>query len=90
MGADRDMVALFKAELALRKDGKGEVVAVLSEDRIRLDCAEAFLAAEELGGKNDTLCHLDIPLRGCTLSLDGREIVRDGAMVPNELRVEGR
>ena len=86
MGADRDMVALFKAELALRKDGKGEVVAVLSEDRIRLDCAEAFLAAEELGGKNDTGCHLDIPLKGCSLSLDNKPIVENGRLVPKELQ----
>ncbi|MGE3935487.1 MAG: leucyl aminopeptidase [Rhodospirillaceae bacterium] len=50
MAADRDMVALFKAELALCKVSAGEAVGVVSEDRIRQDYAEAFLAAaEELG-----------------------------------------
>lgn len=35
----------------------------------------------ELGGKNDTGCHLDIPLRGCTLTLDGKTIVENGKVV---------
>jgi 2,5-dihydroxypyridine 5,6-dioxygenase len=32
----------------------------------------------ELGGPNDTACHLDIPMRGCSLFLDDRPIVLDG------------
>lgn len=35
----------------------------------------------ELGGTNDTACHLDLPLHNCTLTLDGVEIVRDGRIV---------
>ena len=42
----------------------------------------------ELGGTNDTACHMDIPMRGCSLTLDGTEIVRDGDVVHPELRVE--
>ncbi|MGE0734694.1 MAG: leucyl aminopeptidase [Alphaproteobacteria bacterium] len=44
----------------------------------------------ELGGSNDTRCHLDIPLRGCSLSLDNKLIVRDGEIVPREMRAPGR
>ncbi|MBM3487369.1 MAG: leucyl aminopeptidase [Alphaproteobacteria bacterium] len=44
----------------------------------------------ELGGTNDTPCHLDMPLRGCTLTLDGELIVKDGEVVPKELRAPGR
>jgi 2,5-dihydroxypyridine 5,6-dioxygenase len=44
----------------------------------------------ELGGTNDTPCHLDMPLRGCSLTLDGELIVKDGEMVPKELRAPGR
>ena len=44
----------------------------------------------EVGGTNDTLCHLDIPLRGCTLALDDRTIVENGRVVPEELRAAGR
>jgi 2,5-dihydroxypyridine 5,6-dioxygenase len=41
----------------------------------------------ELGGSNDTACHLDIPLRDCSLFLDGVPIVREGDIVPEEMRV---
>jgi 2,5-dihydroxypyridine 5,6-dioxygenase len=44
----------------------------------------------ELGGTNDTGCHLDIPLRGCSLTLDNEIILTDGALVPADLRVAGR
>jgi 2,5-dihydroxypyridine 5,6-dioxygenase len=44
----------------------------------------------ELGGTNDTPCHLDMPLRGCTLTLDGNVIVKDGEVVPREMRAGGR
>lgn len=39
----------------------------------------------ELGGSNDTGCHLDIPLRGCDLFLDDKPIVKAGTIVPAEL-----
>jgi len=44
---------------------------------------------QELGGKNDTPCHLDMPLRNCTVRLDGERIIENGALVPQELRAEG-
>ena len=44
----------------------------------------------EVGGDNDTLCHIDIPLKGCTLTLDDEMIVDGGRIVPEEMRVEGR
>ena len=44
----------------------------------------------EIGGDNDTLCHIDIPLKGCTLTLDGEAIVESGRIVPDDMRVEGR
>ena len=40
----------------------------------------------ELGGRNDTACHLDIPLRGCSLFLDGELIVDTGRIVPPEMQ----
>ena len=40
----------------------------------------------ELGGDNDTPCHLDMPLRNCTLSLDGEVVIKDGDVVPVEMR----
>jgi 2,5-dihydroxypyridine 5,6-dioxygenase len=40
----------------------------------------------ELGGTNDTACHLDIPMRHCSLFLDGQAVVRDGAVVLPEMQ----
>lgn len=44
----------------------------------------------ELGGTNNTMCHLDIPLKNCSLFLDGEQIIRDGEILPDEMRVPGR
>ncbi|HSV84429.1 MAG TPA: 2,5-dihydroxypyridine 5,6-dioxygenase [Ramlibacter sp.] len=42
----------------------------------------------ELGGTNDTPCHLDLPMRGCSLWLDGVQILRDGDVIHPEMRVD--
>jgi len=44
----------------------------------------------ELGGPNDSPCHLDIPLRGCSLFLDDEPIVVDGDVVVKEMRPSSR
>jgi 2,5-dihydroxypyridine 5,6-dioxygenase len=43
----------------------------------------------EVGGTNDTACHLDMPMRNCSLFLDGKPIVEKGRIVPGEMRVGG-
>ncbi|WP_246039038.1 M29 family metallopeptidase [Peristeroidobacter soli] len=43
----------------------------------------------ELGGTNDTACHLDIPLRNCNLFLDGEQILDTGKIAVPELRAAG-
>ncbi|MEY2192015.1 leucyl aminopeptidase [Neobacillus sp. BF23-41] len=40
----------------------------------------------ELGGNNDTPCHLDLPMKNCTLYLDGELIVKDGDIVIDEMK----
>ena len=42
-----------------------------------------------VGGPNHTSCHLDIPLRNCSLWLDDRPIVVDGEVVVEEMRPAG-
>lgn len=44
----------------------------------------------EVGGTNDTACHLDMPLRNCNLHLDGAPVVIGGRIVPEALRAPGR
>lgn len=39
----------------------------------------------ELGGPNDTPCHLDIPMRGASLFLDDEPVVVDGDVVVKEM-----
>lgn len=41
----------------------------------------------ELGGSNDTPCHLDIPMRGCSLFLDDEPIVIDGDIVVKDIQM---
>jgi 2,5-dihydroxypyridine 5,6-dioxygenase len=40
----------------------------------------------ELGGPNDTACHLDIPMRNCSLFLDDEPIVLKGEIAVKEMR----
>ncbi|QUS36739.1 leucyl aminopeptidase [Falsirhodobacter algicola] len=41
----------------------------------------------ELGGPNDTACHLDIPMRGCSLFLDDEAVVIDGDIVVKDIQM---
>jgi 2,5-dihydroxypyridine 5,6-dioxygenase len=40
----------------------------------------------ELGGTNDTACHVDVPMRNCSLFLDDEPIVLDGDIVVREMQ----
>jgi len=44
----------------------------------------------ELGGPNDTACHLDIPMRNCSLFLDDVPIVLDGDIAVKEMQSRRR
>jgi len=35
----------------------------------------------DAGGKRDTLCHFDMPMRNCSLELDGKPVLRDGRVI---------
>jgi 2,5-dihydroxypyridine 5,6-dioxygenase len=39
----------------------------------------------EFGGQNNTRCHLDLPMRNCSLFLDDQIIVDNGEIVPREM-----
>ena len=64
------------------------------EDTIAMD-ARAFYGNflfstgpnSEAGGKRDTPCHMDVPLRRCSVFLDGEPMVLDGDVIPAEQRV---
>lgn len=44
----------------------------------------------EGGGSRHTLCHLDLPMRNCSLSLDGDVMLAKGVVVPDDQRASGR
>ena len=46
----------------------------------------AFGANYRLGGKNQTMAHEDLILRRATFELDGKTIVEDGRIIPDELQ----
>jgi 2,5-dihydroxypyridine 5,6-dioxygenase len=43
----------------------------------------------EAGGTRSTPCHVDIPMRNCSLFLDGEPMVAKGDVIPEDQRVEG-
>lgn len=40
----------------------------------------------EAGGSRTTACHIDIPLRNCTVCLDGEDMVRNGRVLDGETK----
>lgn len=42
----------------------------------------------EAGGSRSTTCHIDIPLRACTVRLDGEDVVRQGKVLDSAARQE--
>lgn len=41
----------------------------------------SFGPNNEAGGSRTTACHIDIPMRNCTIALDGEVVVRDGKVL---------
>jgi 2,5-dihydroxypyridine 5,6-dioxygenase len=44
----------------------------------------------QLGGSNDSACHLDIPMARCSVYLDDAEIIREGEILVEEMRCAQR
>lgn len=43
----------------------------------------------EFGGDNDTACHMDLPMRGCSAWIDGEKIIANGRLLPDDMRAPG-
>ncbi len=43
----------------------------------------------EFGGDNDTACHMDLPMRGCSAWLDGEKIIGNGRILTDDMRAPG-
>lgn len=44
----------------------------------------------EVGGTNDTPCHMDLPMRGCSLWVDNVQVLDAGKVVHPEMKAPGR
>jgi len=44
---------------------------------------------QEFGGDNDTACHMDLPMRGCSAWVDGEKIIANGRLLPDDMRAPG-
>lgn len=67
-------------ELKMSGVRAGERLVVLTQGNERLG------PNNELSGSNDTACHRDIPMCGCSLFLDGEPVLIDGDIVVKELQ----
>jgi len=43
----------------------------------------------EFGGDNDTACHMDLPMRGCSAWVNGEKVIANGRILPDDMRAPG-
>ncbi|WP_342627960.1 2,5-dihydroxypyridine 5,6-dioxygenase [Nguyenibacter vanlangensis] len=90
---DPEVYAISHVGWGLQKRAHWSVLGLYDrEATIGMDsraCAGNFLWStgpnNEAGGTRDTACHIDIPMRNCTVMLDGDAVVRDGELVNDGL-----
>jgi 2,5-dihydroxypyridine 5,6-dioxygenase len=89
---DPDAYAISHVGWGLQKRARWSVLGLYNkETTIGMDArafAGNFLFSlgpnNEVGGQNNSPCHIDIPMRNCTVSLDGIDVVKDGRLVDDE------
>jgi len=93
---DREVYAISHLGWGLQPRAQWTAIGLNDKDTtIGMD-ARAFLGNflfstgpnTEAGGTRDTPCHIDIPMRNCSLWLDDEIMVRDGEVVPADQRPE--
>ncbi|MBK1836762.1 2,5-dihydroxypyridine 5,6-dioxygenase [Azospirillum sp. YIM B02556] len=89
---DREAYAVSHVGWGLQKRARWSTLGLYDrEGTIGMDArafAGNFLFSmgpnNEGGGSRTTACHIDIPMRNCTVRLDGREVVRSGRLLEQE------
>lgn len=90
---DRESYAISHIGWGLQPRARWSVLGLYDRERtIGMDArafAGNFLFSlgpnTEAGGGRNTPCHIDIPMRHCSVSLDGIDVVRNGALVEEEV-----
>lgn len=86
---DRDAYAISHVGWGLQPRARWSTMSLYDKEQSVAMDARAFAGNflfslgpnTEVGGQRNTACHIDIPLRGCTVKLDGQEVVREGKVV---------
>jgi 2,5-dihydroxypyridine 5,6-dioxygenase len=86
---DPDAYAISHVGWGLQKRARWSVLGMYDrEATIGMDArafAGNFLFSlgpnNEVGGRNNSPCHIDIPMRNCTVTVDGLDVVRKGRLV---------
>ncbi|MGD9603361.1 MAG: 2,5-dihydroxypyridine 5,6-dioxygenase [Gammaproteobacteria bacterium] len=86
---DPEGYALSHIGWGLQHRAKWSTLSLFDRERTIAMDARAFAGSflfslgpnTEVGGTRNTACHIDIPLRGCTVAIDDREVVRAGVLV---------
>lgn len=84
---DREAYAVSHVGWGLNRRARWDALALYDRGDVNGTEQRAFAGnflystgANEVAGRH-TLGHFDLPLRGCTIELDGRTVVRDGSLV---------
>jgi len=86
---DPDAYAISHVGWGLQKRAHWSVLGLFDKEATLGMDARAFAGNflfslgpnNEVGGNNNSPCHIDIPMRNCTVALDGVEVVRQGKLV---------
>jgi 2,5-dihydroxypyridine 5,6-dioxygenase len=86
---DPDAFAISHVGWGLQKRARWSALAMYDREATLGMDARAFAGNflfslgpnNEVGGSNNCPCHIDIPMRNCTVSLDGIDVVRRGCLV---------
>jgi 2,5-dihydroxypyridine 5,6-dioxygenase len=94
---DRDPYAVSHLGWGLNPQARWDSIALYGETPERSRAASRAFPGNFLfstgpntqgGGKRKTRGHYDVPMRHCTIALDGRVIVEDGRIVDPKMRVD--
>lgn len=87
---DPEAYAMAHVGWGLHPQGRWVAMGVFNPESLQGMDARAFQGNflfstgpnTEVGGNRNTPCHLDIPLRGCSISLDGEPMTVKGKVIP--------
>jgi len=91
---DRDGFAMSHVGWGLQPRAKWTALGMMDKQQTNGNDGRAFLGNfmfstgpnDDAGGTRNTLCHLDIPMRNCSVYLDDEPMVVNGEVIPEDQR----